>query len=73
MIKQIFEKYGRVVDVSIPYRKGCGFLLMENVAQCRAAINAINGFQRITPDSQPLSVTFAKPKDSGPSKYNKRY
>ena len=73
-IRQVFEKYGRVGEVFIPYKKGYAFLSMENIAQCKDAMSAINGaMYRITPDSPALSIAFAKSKDSGSSKYNKRY
>ncbi len=61
----IFSKYGKIVDIYIPEKKGYGFIEMSNPKE---ASNIIENAQRLVIKGRKLSISFAKKK--GDTKYS---
>ena len=58
--REIFSKYGKIVDIYIPERKGYGFIEMSNPKE---ASNIIENAQRQVIGGRKLSISFAKKKN----------
>lgn len=88
-LRRAFEKYGKIVDLFIPFdkeknrKKNFAYLTYENYEQCKDAIDDTHERLRLSSDTKPLKVVFAKSKESSSSssssfaspssKYGKRY
>lgn len=67
-LAELFEKYGRVVDVHIlrdrdGRSRNCGFVTLESTKQAKLAMDSVNKKVALPPRKTPLTVSFADNKN----------
>ncbi len=67
---RLFSKYGKIVDVYVPDKKGFGFLEMSNPSE---ALNVINNTDKKMIEGRKLSVVFAQKRAERTYDSNKNY